>query len=195
MSIFVRPESPPPRAPSPEYFTGLNPLPIRKRSQATIRSSTATLSSEQPKRPILRATQSDSVHSPAQLLGHDLTRSPSKGILKHSPPPSSGSSIVSRHSSSTASSRTLSHHRSLPSALPCRSPSASPTLAIPPPLPPLPSFVLTDTEKKKLKKRKSQQQLTPEPVERKRRQSRASEMTSRLFAFCTSGRSVAVCTA
>ncbi|KAE9397147.1 hypothetical protein BT96DRAFT_996104 [Gymnopus androsaceus JB14] len=187
MSIFSRPESPPPRAPSPDYFTGLNPLPIRqKRSQGCIRPSTANSSDDSPKRPTLRAVQSDSTPG-AEFLGHNLTHKPSKGILKPSPPPSPSTFSIYSHSSD--SSRTLTHHRSLQFALPYRSPPASPVLAgPPPPVPPIPSFVLTDTEKKKPK-------TSSQPVERKRRQSRAAQMTSRLFTFCTSSRSAAVCTA
>lgn len=195
MSIFARPESPPPRAPSPD-FTGLNPLPIRsKRSQGSIRPSISNSNTGSLKRPTLRSINSDSTPG-STLLGHDLTRRPSKGILKPSPPPSPSS--VSVCSASTASSRTLHNQRSLQLALPYRSPPASPTFnGPPPPVPPLPSFVLADTEVKSRMQKRESQSLTPEPrqQQRKRRQSRAAEMTSRLFAFCTSSRTAAVCTA
>ncbi|KAF9076789.1 hypothetical protein BDP27DRAFT_1312587 [Rhodocollybia butyracea] len=177
MSIFTRPESPPPRAPSPDYTTSLNPLPIRKKSQVSLRPSTASCCSDASKpKPVLRS----------QLLGHDLARRPSKGILKPSPPPSPSMY-------STGSSKSLSNSnsgRSLQSALPYRSPPASPTLAsAPPPVPPIPEFRVT-ADAEEAPKKKSRDEKT-----RKRRQSRAGALTGRFLSFCTSGRSVAVCTA
>lgn len=61
----------------------------------------------------------------------------------NSPASSSYSSSSSSSSSSRASNPTLNHRRSIQFAIPYRSPPASPTLAAaPPPVPPIPSFVL-----------------------------------------------------
>ncbi|KAJ3710412.1 hypothetical protein C8R42DRAFT_691109 [Lentinula raphanica] len=218
MSIFARPESPPPRAPSPDHCISLNPLPIRsKRSQASIRpmSAAACNNDAQPKQKhVLRSVHSlDTSHCSSEftpsstnnslLLGHDLLgRQPSKGILKPSPPPSpSFVSISSR--SSTSSGRPLAHSRSLQFASPYRSPPASPTInGPPPPVPPLPAFVFTGAEKEKdddeekdSKEKGEKEAMKEKP--KKRRHSRAGgeakSLTSRLFSLCTSRRNVAVC--
>ncbi|KAJ4478261.1 hypothetical protein J3R30DRAFT_3480234 [Lentinula aciculospora] len=202
MSIFARPESPPPRAPSPDYCASFNPLPIRsKKSQASMRPM-STYSDAPKQKPILRSVHSlDTAHNASgathsidhsRLLGHDLSGQVSKGILKPSPPPSPSFASVSSRSS-TSSSKALAHSRSLQFAVPYRSPPASPTLAPPPPpVPPIPAFVLTDDEKEKEEKEKESEEKP-----RKRRHSRAGgeakSFTSRLFALCTSRRNVAVC--
>ncbi|KAJ4001762.1 hypothetical protein F5050DRAFT_1721233 [Lentinula boryana] len=129
-SIFSRPISPPPRALSP--IDGLHPLPLplppARSKRLSERSTPNTSSSRSSPRPLLRNT-------------------PSRGILKPTPPPSPGSpvSFSSSSSSSSSSSRgsthTLNHRRSLQFAIPYRSPPASPTLASPPPpVPPIPAF-------------------------------------------------------
>ncbi|KAJ3989648.1 hypothetical protein F5890DRAFT_1561625 [Lentinula detonsa] len=210
MSIFARPESPPPRAPSPDHCINLNPLPIRsKRSQASMRPmSAAAFNNDVPKqKPILRSVHSldtahtsDLTHSSSTddsvLLGHALSGSgrTSKGILKVSPPPSPSFVSVSSYSS-TGSGKAISHSRSLQFAVPYRSPPASPTLAgLPPPVPPIPTFVLTNAEEKE-KERKETEAAKEKP--RKRRHSRAGgeakSLTSRIFSLCTSRRNVAVC--
>ncbi|KAJ3909881.1 hypothetical protein F5879DRAFT_984323 [Lentinula edodes] len=187
MSIFARPESPPPRAPSPDYCAGFNPLPIRsKKSQASMRPMSCD-SDVSKQKPVLRSVHSldtaynssDATHftNNPQLLGHDLSRRPSKGILKASPPPSpSFASISSR--SSTSSSRGLVHSRSLQLAVPYRSPPASPILAAPPPpVPPIPALILPDAEENDEEKNeeKKKKKDAIEEKSRKRRHSRAGE--------------------
>ncbi|KAJ3739504.1 hypothetical protein DFH05DRAFT_1513610 [Lentinula detonsa] len=219
MSIFARPESPPPRAPSPDHCISLNPLPIRsKRSQASMRPmSAAAFNNDVPKqKPILRSVHSlDTAHTSdltystddSVLLGHALSGSgrTSKGILKVSPPPSPSFASVSSYSS-TGSGKAISHSRSLQFAVPYRSPPASPTLAgLPPPVPPIPTFVLTNAEEKekerkekeKMEREREREKEAAKEKPRKRRHSRAGgeakSLTSRIFSLCTSRRNVAVC--
>ncbi|KAJ3802017.1 hypothetical protein GGU11DRAFT_753144 [Lentinula aff. detonsa] len=209
MSIFARPESPPPRAPSPDHWIGLNPLPIRsKRSQASMRPMSAAAFNDVPKqKPILRSVHSldtahtsDLTHSTndSLLLGHALSGRTSKSILKPSPPPSPSFASVSSYSS-TSSGKAISHSRSLQFAVPYRSPPASPTLAgLPPPVPPIPTFVLTNAEEKEKEKEKLEKEKeAAHEKPRKRRHSRAGgeakSLTSRIFSLCTSRRNVAVC--
>ncbi|KIK68004.1 hypothetical protein GYMLUDRAFT_54710 [Collybiopsis luxurians FD-317 M1] len=192
-SLFSRPESPPPRAPSPDYSTTLTPLPIRRKSPAPARPSTATGSNPshlRQRRPTLRTVHSDTLRpDPSTLLGHDLTQRPSKGILKPSPPPSPTAPSSSCSTSSLCSPKPLSRRRSLQLAVPYLSPPPSPTLsAAPPPVPPIPTFVLTDKEGKKSPLEKSPVLVGEKP---QKRQSRAAAV----FSLCTSRRSVAVCTA
>ncbi|KAF9076790.1 hypothetical protein BDP27DRAFT_701194 [Rhodocollybia butyracea] len=114
-SIFSRPVSPPPRSVSPDVsaFTALSP-PMR--------------SKKLPERP-----ESQS-HKP-----HTLRSTPSKSILKPTQPSSSSTPT----SVSFRSNHTLTHRRSIQLAIPYRSPPPSPTLASPPPpVPPIPAFVL-----------------------------------------------------
>ncbi|KAJ3835299.1 hypothetical protein F5878DRAFT_315827 [Lentinula raphanica] len=125
-SIFSRPVSPPPRALSPD-LGALNPLPLppARSKRMSERATTTTITRSAP-RPLRR---------------------PSKGILKPTPPSSPASphsfTSSSSSSSSTSSTHSLSHRRSLQFAIPYRSPPASPTLASPPPpVPPIPAFVL-----------------------------------------------------
>ncbi|KAJ3789469.1 hypothetical protein GGU10DRAFT_49112 [Lentinula aff. detonsa] len=130
-SIFSRPISPPPRALSPDVanLPGLNPLPLppARSKRLSERSTPNSSTSRSSPRPFLPNT-------------------PSRGILKPTPPPSPGSPVSFISSSSTSSrgsTHTLSHRRSLQFAIPYRSPPASPTLASPPPpVPPIPAFAL-----------------------------------------------------
>ncbi|KAJ3716315.1 hypothetical protein DFJ43DRAFT_1160091 [Lentinula guzmanii] len=216
MSIFARPESPPPRAPSPDHCISLNPLPIRsKRSQASMRPmSAAAFNNDVPKqKPTPRSVHSlDTAHTSdlaqahsiddSVLLGHALSGRTSGSILRPSPPPSPSFASVSSYSS-TGSGKAISHSRSLQFAVPYRSPPASPTLAgMPPPVPPIPTFVFThaeekEKEKEKEKMEKEREKETAKEKPRKRRHSRAGgeakSLTSRIFSLCTSRRNVAVC--
>ncbi|KIK68005.1 hypothetical protein GYMLUDRAFT_36817 [Collybiopsis luxurians FD-317 M1] len=126
LSIFTRPHSPPPRAVSPAFPT-FNPLPLP------------------PARPKKMSDRSALSNSYQRQTPPRIRNTPSRGILKHTPPPSptSPTSISSSSSSSRASTHTLSHRRSLQFAVPYRSPPASPTLTSPPPpVPPIPAFAL-----------------------------------------------------
>ncbi|KAJ3893969.1 hypothetical protein GG344DRAFT_74459 [Lentinula edodes] len=131
LSIFSRPLSPPPRAVSPDVAT-LGPLPLPPARSRRMSERSGPSSRSSPPRSLLRST-------------------PSKGILKPTPPPSPGSPVSFASSSSSSSSstssrgstHTLSHRRSIQFAIPYRSPPASPTLAAsPPPVPPIPAFAL-----------------------------------------------------
>ncbi|KAK7060519.1 hypothetical protein VNI00_001285 [Paramarasmius palmivorus] len=135
-SIFVRPPSPPPRAPSPTPHTASLPPPRRPRPQHLQLHHTrswdggyATILEEE------RAKQKD----------EQATRDPtvrktvSKGILKPSPAPRSNSSPL------PSPLPPLSPRGSrvpLSSAIPYKSPPPSPTVTSPPPVPPLPAFAI-----------------------------------------------------
>ncbi|KAJ4478260.1 hypothetical protein J3R30DRAFT_2882311 [Lentinula aciculospora] len=132
LSIFSRPVSPPPRAVSPDIaaMSALNPLPLPPARSKRLSERSGT-------------SNSSSRYSPSQLLRN----TPSRGILKPTPPPSPGSPVsfisASSSNSSRGSTHTLSHRRSIQFAIPYRSPPASPTLASPPPpVPPIPAFAL-----------------------------------------------------
>ncbi|KAG6830827.1 hypothetical protein H0H92_014479 [Tricholoma furcatifolium] len=115
MSIFTRPASPPPRQPSPELL--YSPLPLRSRNR--------TLSNSQPrpapKKPIL------TVRSYNDLASRAI----------HSPPPTP-------RSLPPTLTPDYHHRRTLSNAIPYRSPPPSPTISSPPPpVPPIPAFVLS----------------------------------------------------
>ncbi|KAF5345869.1 hypothetical protein D9757_015282 [Collybiopsis confluens] len=210
-SIFSRPPSPPPRAPSPDHSTGLKPLPIRRSST---RPHTATganpsdLHNLQLQRiPVLRTSHSDIGWNSQLLSQRPPQRRPSKGMLKFSTPPSSTLSI-SASSDSLDSLRTLGRPKSFQHAMPYRSLPPSPCLISnpPPPVLSIPTFVLTDTDTETdTDTDKSETCLSSSPLSdsrekrQKRRRSRAiteaKTLKSRIFAFCTPNRSTAVCTA
>ncbi|KAL1761025.1 hypothetical protein FB107DRAFT_269369 [Schizophyllum commune] len=172
----TRPDSPPPRAPSPEVdFT---PLPVRSRHTSSTSSAAATRARNHlsPPRALRSVRSVDAFHTRTKRTfpAHDAQprKIKSHGTLhEQSPPslPSSPRSTASSSSSSTSSSRRS--HRSLSQAVPYRSPPASPNLmASPPPVPPIPAFALDErqspkqTTKAKLHKRaQAQPQPLPEP--------------------------------
>ncbi|KAF5390664.1 hypothetical protein D9757_002678 [Collybiopsis confluens] len=76
---------------------------------------------------------------PARTRNPSLRKTPSRGILKPTPPSSPSAPIFP----SSTHTHTLTHRRSIQFAVPYRSPPASPTLASPPPpVPPIPAFAL-----------------------------------------------------
>ncbi|KAF5390580.1 hypothetical protein D9757_002677 [Collybiopsis confluens] len=130
-SIFSRPPSPPPRAPSPDNpLAGLTPLPIRRRSPGAIRPSTATGATSRPLRSSRSATTTSDRHS--RFLGQSPLGRPS-------PPPSP-------RSSTSSSSKTLTRRRSLQFPVPPLPPPPSPLLSPIPSLPPIP-LPLVSTKK------------------------------------------------
>lgn len=145
MSPFVRPESPPPRQPSPDItYTPLNPPRARRpllSMQST--SSAPTIGSLRPK--ALHSARScdqlrDREHTKRK---RDSTRSKAS-----SNGPSTPRSLQIQLPTSTSPSPS-SKRRSLSFAIPYRSPPASPTLSSPPPpVPPIPAFALDPAYKK-----------------------------------------------
>ncbi|TRM67675.1 hypothetical protein BD626DRAFT_534033 [Schizophyllum amplum] len=150
-----RPESPPPRAPSPEV--GFAPLPVRSRNQSAASSSSTAAAARartrlSPPR-ALRSVRSTDAFRPTKKPLLALNAQPRKmrshGTLHEAAePPSLPSSPRSTASSSTSSSSSMSSrrsHRSLSHAVPYRSPPASPNVAAaPPPVPPIPAFALDE---------------------------------------------------
>ncbi|KAJ7044480.1 hypothetical protein C8F04DRAFT_587834 [Mycena alexandri] len=143
MSLFCRPDSPPPRSPSPDVM--LAPLPPPRRTSA---------------RPPRLSLQSTDCRPKMDKPQRSLASTRSYGDLRQSASPRSASrsrAIVSAPatprsfapSSPSGSSFRRAHRRTLSSASPYRSPPASPTLSSPPPpVPPIPAFVLSPTDKK-----------------------------------------------
>ncbi|ESK94497.1 hypothetical protein Moror_8040 [Moniliophthora roreri MCA 2997] len=130
-SIFARPASPPPRIPSPTLESASLPLPLPHRRRPHHLQLHHAKSFD-----TLERTNSDNVRAKV------VRKTASKGILKPSPPPTPQTN--STHSLPTPSYPRLSPRLTLSCAVPYRSPPASPTLASPPPpVPPIPAFVLT----------------------------------------------------
>ncbi|KAG5648950.1 hypothetical protein DXG03_000299 [Asterophora parasitica] len=148
MSIFTRPESPPPRQPSPEpQYTPLPSPHVRARQRTA--SSQHSSSSHAPAtppglavhrqhKPIPSARSYDHLHG-AQEPRIRNTRS--RSTLTASPPATPRSLPLPSPSRSQFSESP--HRRTLSNAIPYLSPPPSPTLAAPPPpVPPIPAFVL-----------------------------------------------------
>ncbi|KAF7355438.1 hypothetical protein MSAN_01460600 [Mycena sanguinolenta] len=145
MSIFPsRCASPPPRSPSPEIV--LAPLPPPRRRNPNRPPRLSLQSSDE--RPNLKA----------ESKRRSLASMRSCGDLRYPATPKSASrSAVSAPatprtlvpSSPSGSSFRRTHKRTLSFAVPYRSPPPSPTLSSPPPpVPPIPEFVLSPTDKK-----------------------------------------------
>ncbi|KAJ7179004.1 hypothetical protein C8R46DRAFT_621125 [Mycena filopes] len=132
-----RPQSPPPRSPSPEVILAPLPPPVRRR----------TVTPARPPRLSLQSTDSrPRLDRPQRTLAS--TRS--HGDLRQSATPGSASrGFISAPSTPSSSSFRRANKRLLSDAVPYRSPPASPTLSSPPPpVPPIPEFVLSPTDKK-----------------------------------------------
>jgi len=163
MSIFIRPDSPPPRMPSPDIIPEpLSSPPIHSRSRTTSR------------RCLRLPLQSQTAPIPPCLIGSPLldktllsTRSCDhlrekanpgqwadgeafgpRGTLNVSPPTTPRSLPLPSPTDGSSNFR-RGHRRTLSFAIPYRSPPPSPTIASrPPPVPPIPAFVLSPTDKK-----------------------------------------------
>ncbi|KAL0949419.1 hypothetical protein HGRIS_009480 [Hohenbuehelia grisea] len=159
-SIFARPDSPPPRAPSPDFVpTALPspPMPNRRsrsgsRTPRSQHSSLAVSSLPNIDRSLFAARSCGNLRELSRAGSWDTRertlRKPSSLRMLEVSPPSTPRSLPlpsptrSTHSS-TRSRRTLSN------AIPYRSPPASPTIASPPPpVPPVPALLLTPSDKK-----------------------------------------------
>ncbi|KAK0498603.1 hypothetical protein EDD18DRAFT_94464 [Armillaria luteobubalina] len=133
MPSSYRPQTPPPRLPSPDIaYTPLGPPPRRH----------------------LRPTQGDrltarSCDSLSQKARSALSKTPSKSSLKPAREPTTPRSLPAPSPPPRSPSFRPTHRRSLSFAIPYRSPPVSPTLAsTPPPVPPIPAFALNPTDKK-----------------------------------------------
>ncbi|KAJ7498779.1 hypothetical protein FB451DRAFT_1202995 [Mycena latifolia] len=137
---LLRPQSPPPRSPSPDVVLASLPAPPVRRPAVS------------PRPPRL------SLGSTAVKSARSLRLERSYGDLRHPPTPRSASrNVVSAPptprtfapSSPSDSGFKRTHRRTLSFAVPYRSPPASPTISSPPPpVPPIPEFVLSPTDKK-----------------------------------------------
>ncbi|KAF5388419.1 hypothetical protein D9615_000519 [Tricholomella constricta] len=146
MSIFTRPQSPPPRQPSPEL--AYTPLPVRARQRTTSSQHSSSsyapatppgLTLKRPYRPVLSVRSCDHLHQRAQE--HTLRNTRTRSTLTASPPATPRSLPSPSRSQFNESP---SHRRTLSNAIPYRSPPPSPTIAVPPPpVPPIPAFVLS----------------------------------------------------
>ncbi|KAK7054261.1 hypothetical protein R3P38DRAFT_3171867 [Favolaschia claudopus] len=146
MTLFPRPDSPPPRSPSPEVVLAPLPPPIRRRTPSSRPARLSLQTSDErpkferphPQRPIA------SMRSVGDLRRPPTPRTASSSRSVVSAPPTPRSLVPS-----SPSSQSRGHKRNLSFAVPYRSPPASPTFSSPPPpVPPIPEFVLSPTDKK-----------------------------------------------
>ncbi|KAL1747682.1 hypothetical protein HDZ31DRAFT_31452 [Schizophyllum fasciatum] len=168
--MYPRPDSPPPRAPTPEV--DFAPLPVRSRFQSSSSSSSAAAARARnqlsPPRTLRSVRSVDAFNRTKRSFpAHDARprKIKSHGTLHDaSSPPSSPRSTASSSSSSTSVSSRRSH-RSLSQAVPYRSPPASPNLmASPPPVPPIPAFALDAHPAPKPAKAKAAKRAQPQPL-------------------------------
>ncbi|GLB33933.1 hypothetical protein LshimejAT787_0108170 [Lyophyllum shimeji] len=153
MSIFIRPASPPPRQPSPELAYA--PLPLRAR-QRTMSSQYSLSTPATPPglgvrhqhKPMLSVRSYDHLHEKASRSGthHQEFRSRNTRVRSHptASPPTTPRSLPLPSPSRSQFSDIPLPRRTLSNAIPYRSPPPSPTIeAPPPPVPPIPAFVLS----------------------------------------------------
>ncbi|KAJ7929917.1 hypothetical protein B0H13DRAFT_1962474, partial [Mycena leptocephala] len=125
--------------PSPDIILSPLPPPVRRRTP----SHPARLSTASDPCPKSQRTLA-SMRSCGDLRMSQTPKSASRSVVSAPPTPRSFAP-----SSPTGSSFRRSHRRTLSFAVPYRSPPASPTLSSPPPpVPPIPEFVLSPTDKK-----------------------------------------------
>ncbi|KAJ7129527.1 hypothetical protein C8R44DRAFT_777001 [Mycena epipterygia] len=145
--VQPRPASPPPRSFSPAIVLAPLPPPVRRR----------TPSAPRPAHLSLEATRARTKSDRSLRLDKTLASARSCGELRTPATPRSARSVVSAPptprsiapSSPSDSSFRRTHKRNLSFAVPYRSPPASPTIASPPPpVPRIPEFVLSPTDKK-----------------------------------------------
>jgi len=139
MSIFTRPDSPPPRQPSPQFIPTPLPSPhiharLRKSSSKQSLPPTTTPpglhsfpTTNRLVHPVRSYDHLVTRRSPASTSSH-LTPSPPRSLQIHSAP---------------LAADIRPHRRCISHSTPYRSPPPSPTMAsLPPPVPPIPAFVL-----------------------------------------------------
>ncbi|KAJ7684040.1 hypothetical protein B0H17DRAFT_1073366 [Mycena rosella] len=145
--LSSRPESPPPRSPSPDVVLAPLPAPpVRRRTHSARPPRLSLTASADPKAERSMHLQKTlaSMRSCGDLRQNPPTKSAPRSVLSAPPTPRS---FAPSSPSSPGFRRT--HRRTLSFAVPYRSPPASPTLSSPPPpVPPIPEFVLSPTDKK-----------------------------------------------
>ncbi|TFK43419.1 hypothetical protein BDQ12DRAFT_178919 [Crucibulum laeve] len=159
MSIFIRPDSPPPRQPSPEPLSTPLPSPPPRYSKRDRTSSKRPHQSRaaapmfppglhpfpDAHRSLLSIRSCDNMRDKENrhrvgVQEEEPTRKRTRSTLNASAYPR----VASSHNPIPLSSEYQPRHRSLSYAIPYRSPPPSPTLAAaPPPVPPLPVFTLS----------------------------------------------------
>lgn len=167
--MFTRPDSPPPRQPSPEFVPTPLPSPhLRLRNSSQKLSPSPSLSPLVP--PGLNARQSrhlvstrsddhlsEKANSRRDAVHQDSGRRRTRSTLNVSPPTTPRSLPLPSPSPSHTFRR--GHRRCLSFAVPYLSPPPSPTTApLPPPVPPIPAFALTPGDAK------STVHLQPTPI-------------------------------
>ncbi|KAF9464430.1 hypothetical protein BDZ94DRAFT_1256418 [Collybia nuda] len=186
MSFFSRPDSPPPRQPSPDFLPAPLPSP-HLRARLRHSSSKHSLPNYSPSLPpgltpdLFPRYMRSYDHINASIDGFERKRA--RSALTASPPTTPRSLPVP---SSSRASDERPHRRCLSSAIPYRSPPPSPTISLaPPPVPPIPAFVLTPLVDIKSPPRQKPSLTTPihlpeldnlpslpQPTRRSRKQSR-----------------------
>lgn len=151
MSIFARPDSPPPRQPSPDFLPAPLPSP-HLRGRLRHSSSKQSFPSYSPPVPpglnpaprshkTIPSMRSYDHINGRNRTGEEYERKRTRSTLTASPPTTPRSLPIP---SSSRASEERPHRRCLSSAIPYRSPPPSPTISLaPPPVPPIPAFVLT----------------------------------------------------
>lgn len=163
MPIYARPDSPPPRAPSPVlvHIPLPSPPPRNRGRVASPRQARLRGHSKQPGLHQLTPARSYDHMSSKESNFRDLdaeepTRKRTRSTLTLPSP------ILSHSLSIPAAEFKPRHRRSLSFAIPYRSPPASPTIALPPPpVPPIPTFVLTSPQSKPTRAYPSTLQIAP----------------------------------
>ncbi|KAJ7781100.1 hypothetical protein B0H16DRAFT_1497079 [Mycena metata] len=140
MPPSCRPPSPPPRSCSPETVLAPLPPPVRRRVQSARPPRLNLQSTDKPQRSLASTRSYGDLRQSATP-----TSARSRAVV--SAPATPRNFIIP--SSPSGSSFRRAHKRTLSSASPYRSPPASPILSSPPPpVPPIPEFVLAATDKK-----------------------------------------------
>ncbi|KAJ7276534.1 hypothetical protein B0H12DRAFT_1085822 [Mycena haematopus] len=136
--LSTRCVSPPPRAPSPELVLSPLPVPRRKPNRPTRLSLQDSDDRPKPQRSLASMRSCGDLRHPA------TPKSASRAVVSA---PATPRALVP--SSPSGSSFRRTHRRTLSFAVPYRSPPPSPILSSPPPpVPPIPEFVLSPTDKK-----------------------------------------------
>jgi hypothetical protein len=148
MSIFTRPDSPPPRQPSPEFVPTPLPSPhLRARLRKS--SSKQSLGPSSPSIPPGLSAPRNFIHS---SRSYDHLDERTERRRRTSSNPMSGPITPRPLTQNYPTSLSVDHgrRRNLSQATPYRSPPPSPAISPPPPpVPPIPAFVLTPPKEDK----------------------------------------------